>query len=363
MNATSPAIGKPHSPASRPGVARLKDVAELVGVSTMTASVVLNGAGKKTTIAVSDQTREKVLLAAAELGYKRNGSMVAARTGRFDCVALLLSTNDTYSDLPKRMWDGIHDELAAHNLTLSMARLPDEKLTDKGTVPKILREWMADGLLIDYTNAIPEKMVELINAHRLPAIWINSQQPGDCVFPDDFDAGRRATRHLIDLGHQRIVYANFAHIAGDELEHYSGRDRQGGYEKAMSEANLQARVLVRECEDDEFEADVARLMLLLSGADAPTAMVAYGRLEPERAFVAADRLGLRVPDDFSIVSLAMPTPLWGRTVTTFCVPEFEIGRGAVEMLRQKIENPGEVLPPQTFAFDFEPGQTCAPPAK
>ncbi len=45
------------------------------------------------------------------------------------------------------MWDGIHDELAAHNLHLTMTRLPDERLTDEGVVPKLLREWMADGLL------------------------------------------------------------------------------------------------------------------------------------------------------------------------------------------------------------------------
>ena len=341
------------SPAKMP---TLREVAEQVGVSAMTASVVLNGARPGTVVAPA--TRRKVEQAALELGYKRNNSMAASRTGRFDCVALLLSTDDSRSSLPQPLWSAVYDELAAHNRALCLARLADEELTDAAVVPKILRELMVDGLLIDYTNAIPAPMLELIRGHHLPAIWLNSQQAQDCVFPDDEDAATRATRHLIELGHARIAYANLAHQPDNANEHYSGRARQNGYRSAMRAAGLVARVLQREPLD--YEGEVARLKVFLSAANAPTALLCYGDIEPTMALLAARELKLKIPRDLSLVTLSSIHEIWGRRISAWRVPEAQLGRRAVELLLQKIENPARELAPLALPFEFDAGQTCAP---
>jgi DNA-binding LacI/PurR family transcriptional regulator len=95
----SPTVG------GKPRRVTVKDVALHAGVQHASVCVVLNGA--KSNTHVSEAARQRILVAAEELGYKRNGSMTAARTGRFDCAALLLSTDEFRSNLPQRMWDGI----------------------------------------------------------------------------------------------------------------------------------------------------------------------------------------------------------------------------------------------------------------
>ena len=77
----------------------IKDVAEHAGVANAAVSIVLNGA-KSGNTGVSEAARHRILAAAEELGYRRNGSMVAARSGKFNAVGLLLSTNGNRSYLP-----------------------------------------------------------------------------------------------------------------------------------------------------------------------------------------------------------------------------------------------------------------------
>ena len=67
-------------------------------------------------------------------------------------------------------------------------------------MPRLLTEACSDGLLIDYTHAIPPALLALIERHRIPAVWINSRQPLDCVRPDDEAAGYDATRRLLERG-------------------------------------------------------------------------------------------------------------------------------------------------------------------
>lgn len=342
------------------GAVTLKEIAAHAGVSAMTASVVLNGARPGT--AVADATRERVLLAADKLGYRRNGSAQAFRTGYFGAVSLLLSTNHNHSGLPQRLWDGIHDELAARDMTLSMARLPDEKLTDEGVVPRMLREWMADGLLIDYTNHIPSRMIELIHKHNLPAVWINAQQESDCVYPDDRAAATRMTRHLLKLGHKRVLYLDFIHVPDDAHEHYSYRDRIVGYQAAMQKAACKPRI--EPAVWMPLGERVAHLKALLQGPKRPTAILTYGDLETDLVAAVAAELGLRVPRDLSLASFGAAGARYPGLAMTLCVvPEYEVGQGAVRMLLQKIENPARGLTPQVLQFAFDKGETCAPPSE
>jgi len=332
----------------------IREIAERVGLSVQTVSRVLNGMGHLH----RPRTCSRVLRAAKELGYLPNSSARAVRTGRFGCVALVSSTGRA-GPLPEPLLRGAHDELARRDIHLTFAALPDEKLTNRSFVPKMLRQLMADGLLINYHFNIPARMMELVKTHRVPAVWINCEKEFDSVLPDDFGAGRMAAERLLNLGHRAIVYADFSHPSLGRPEHHSAVDRYKGYAAAMREAGLEAR----RWSVEDFPGAGSRLELaarLLSAGGRPTGLVTYGETEALTLFAAAASSGLAVPTDLSIVAI------WDRLldaagwpIDTVVLPWYEIGREAVLMLHQKIERPGAALARRVLAPTLAEGRSCA----
>jgi LacI family transcriptional regulator len=327
----------------------IRNIAEYTGLSKPTVTRIL---GKDAHLFGAD-TRQRVYQAAEKLGYRRNAAARAIGTGRFGCAALVMSCDYARSDLPMGLLYGVQEELGRCDMHLTVERLPDKKLTAEGFVPKVLRESMCDGMLINYTHEIPRKMLELIRAHHAPAIWINTKLDSDCVYPDDLGAIRQLTQHLLAMGHRRIAYAKF-----DWASHYSTADRLAGYEQVMNEAGLVPQSISRPVPADEL-LDLTRSML--TAPDRPTAVI----VRPEDAHVflsVAAGLGLQVPRDLSIASVTGKRfDLLGLRVTSVVVPAEEEGRQAVRMVNQKIEDPHAALPPCAVKFEFEPGRTCVPP--
>src|SRR3954470_20688971 len=114
----------------------IKEIALRTGLSIPTVGNVL----ARSTARDSATTRELVLKAAQEMGYKPNSSARAMRQGRFGCAGLVLSRSkqQTHSHIPNRLIDGIDDELARHDMHLTVSRLTDEELSDNDFVPKVI---------------------------------------------------------------------------------------------------------------------------------------------------------------------------------------------------------------------------------
>lgn len=341
----------------------LRDVADRAGVKLACVSVVINGA--KSNAHVSPAARERILIAAEELGYKRNGGMAAVATGRFGCIALLLSTNPQVSLISNVLWAGVNDELSRKNIHLSIFSLPDEELTDRKHLPKILREWMADGMLIDYTHNIPDELKALIKDHALPAIWLNSKQEFDCVRPDDFQAGIQATEHLLKLGHKRIAYIDLDMDCGadESFGHYSGRERYDGYGHAMKSAGLSPQSL--DGRGVHYNERAALIEPMLKDAkDRPTAIITFDSKSSDAVLWVCAHLGIEVPRELSLVSVGMNVAFGGNvSVETFHVPEFEVGKHASAMLLEKIADPRQQIPSRVIPFVFYEGNSTAPPAE
>ena len=334
----------------------MQDIASRAGVSKSTVSHIMNG--RDTALRISETTRERVMATAQELGYRRNGSASAMSLGRFGCAALLTSTRPTYSYVPHSLMQGINSALGVHDMHLTLAMLSDEQLTDENFMPKILREWLVDGLLIDYIRSIPVRLVEMIERHEIPVIWINAKQAGDCVFPDDYGAGRRATEHLLELGHRSIAFVDYSHTPSLEQEHYSAADREHGYRDAMQAARLKPRV-IRETGVVPSADRAAYAKTWLSQPQRPTAVLTYRQID--HVYMAALDLGLKVPQDLSLMSFGEPDiEFAGIPVTCMTESNEAIGTQAVQMLLEKIKNPNQILAPATVPFGFQVGKTCAP---
>lgn len=331
-------------------VVTIKQIAERTGLSIRTVGRILSaGATGAETSPHASSTRERVLTTARELGYRPNASAKSMRTGRFDCVALLLSsTSPQRSNLPSGLFAGIDDALTEHNYHLALARVPDEKLNTEEAVPKILREWMADGLLVNYNFSIPQSLLNTLQDPRIPSVWINTKQEANAVWPDDFGAGRLATEDLLARGHRAIVYA----VQEGADAHYSALDRYEGYATAMRAAGLiPEKMIVPEPKvrqgsnclmppagweenGSAWEPDA------VASGRRPTALVTYMSNVAYFLLFLANAHGLRAPHDLSVVTFEEYTSnSTGLLVTTWRIPTYRMGQEAVRMLLSRLDDP------------------------
>jgi LacI family transcriptional regulator len=338
-------------------MATIADIAKLAGVSDVTVSRILNGKAdyRRPTFA---KRAAKIHELAREMGYRPNASAMAVRSGRFGTVALLLSADRTWSMLPDQLLAGIRAGLTERDLHLLVEAMSDDVLTSEAVVPKLLRELTCDGLLINYNTNIPPEMLRLIDSYNLPSIWINSKQPHDCVYPDDYQAGATITRHLLSMGHRRIVFGDF-NSPTDRVGHYSQTDRFAGYASIMRDAGLPPRRV-----GDRYALGAGRIvdvfMETLREDTRPTAFVCYGPEDASAAFMAARLLSLSVPQDLSLACFMERThELLGMRFATMILPESAVGREAVRMLMTKIKHPEHRQACVAVPFELDPGKSLA----
>lgn len=330
----------------------VRQIAEVCGVSLPTVSLILNDRGDRYSL----QTRERVRETAQRLGYIPNGSARALARRTKLGIGLITSTDSGHSVVSKIV-PGIQRALRERDLHLTLAELPDQKLTDAGFVPKILREFSVSGFLVGYTHDIPPLMLELMERHNIPSVWLNTKRPVDCVYPDDVGGAALCTEHLLRLGHRRIAYLTSSY--GNT--HYSVADREAGYRGAMERAGLVPRLLPRVSWPRPRGYREA-IRGWLRDAERPTAVVTYGSVEATSILHEAEVLGLSVPRDLSITTLHDEPPFVSdMTIDTATLPFARVGQLAVEMLCERMESPEESLPGRAVLPALELFDTSAPP--
>jgi len=336
-------------------------IAEHLGLGASTVAHVLSGRAAQSRI--REETQQRVLEAARELGYRPNLSARAMRTGRFGSVALIQPPYSIY--LTAGLVLGITHKLHEHDFHLCISEAPGSAQEAVEELPKVVRELAADGLLINMIADIPDSFIETVRSLDTPAIWMNSKQASDCVHPDDLKAGQIATEHLLQLGHRDIVHVGTG-AASRPRQHYSVPDRLEGYEAAMRSAGLQPEAFylpeVPHAWDaiaDDGRVESAREFL---EARRPTGVVAYSMSVALPLLHAAHQMGWRAPQDLSIVVFnENPDSQNGIALTTVCVPMHSVGSVAAEMLVEKVSHPRESLAPRTTSPYLFPGRTCAAP--
>jgi DNA-binding LacI/PurR family transcriptional regulator len=265
----------------------INDVARHAGVSKSLVSLVMRSAPQ-----VSDARREAVLQAARELGYRPNTVARSLVEGRTRTVGVVVSDlrNPWYVDI----LDGFRRVLKANGLRVLIGGGQLDNKVDPGVAEAFI-DLRVEGLCVVGTLPYDEALAEAMKT--VPAVVASSHSYelpyADSVVNDDEDGSRKATEHLIGLGHRRI-----AHIGG-------GADgvavaRRRGYEGAMRAHGLAQYIQVESCDYDEQSGHAAAARLL-GGGERPTAIVALNDLAGVGALSAADEAGLAVPADLSVV--------------------------------------------------------------
>lgn len=350
----------PNPAATRPGPPTLATIAAHTGLSRATVTHVLNGRAAEQRI--RPETSQRVLEAAQELGYRANASARAIRAGRFGSVALVQSQLGRY--LPAELLNGLTKAMAAQDLHLVLTQVANVDDSGESYLAHTMRALSVDGVFINRHGDSPPPFLERIRRLRIPAIFLNSKQDVDCIYPDDVQGGELATGTLLRLGHERIAYVGTEERC---LPHYSERDRRSGYERAMVSAGRAPwvhRIPVDWRSPGEPHADrrVEAAVRLLKRRDRPTAVVAYELTESMAVVRAALLLGLRIPEELSLIHFHSHVDdrcfLPVHTVSNMMQ---QVGEGAVTMLLEKIENPDQTLPSRAVPEVLLEGATCMPP--
>ncbi len=337
--------------------ATLQRIADEAGVSYMTVARVLRGETRGAFPAAAERAR-KIRRIADRLNYKPNSAARATVTGRFGTIGVLLKHNQTF--LPPQLLQGTNAALHKHQMQATLAHMPQADLTDETCLPRVFRELTVDGLLINFMSFSDQTTTQLLDAHRLPAVWVNQKHHFDCAYINEYSAAYEITEHLIALGHRRIARAirkTPEHI--EEPTHHSIPDRLAGCEKAMQDAGLVAQSPIHAFEPPEPDCQPARerfdqALAILDSPERPTAIVCLNTHQAIPLARAAAWLQLRVPEDLCIVTFSAGdrNSGWDMEIIDVQIPMHAVGQASVEVLMKKLAAPHEHIEPRQV--DYEP---------
>jgi LacI family transcriptional regulator len=306
----------------------LSDVAARAGVSVSAVSRVLSNAPSSR---VSDATRTRIQDAARELDYRPNFAARALKLARTNVVALVVPdlTNAIFSELMR----GIEEAASEVDYMVLLARAESVRPA-AATIARLVGEGRVDGVLMQVGDSTPDGDLAAILNGDVPAVLINSRRAGDVgsvILPDE-DGARVAVEHLVALGHRAIGLINGVPTSD------TGDRRGAGFRTAMSAAGLAVdpRHVTRLGYDPRQGREAMRRIAAEPGL--PTAIVVANVNAALGAITEARSLGIRVPDDLSIVAIhdAWTAENAWPPLTTVRMPLYELGRTSMAAIVERI---------------------------
>ncbi|MBM4160469.1 MAG: LacI family transcriptional regulator [Ignavibacteria bacterium] len=308
-----------------------REVAEKLGISTMTVSRVMNDRAN-----VDEETRRKVLETAQQLGYSPDHiakSLVLRKTHTIGVVVPEI----THSFFPEAI-RGIEEVTYTARYHLILTHSAEDAEREKDAL-LTLESKRVDGILISTAQRVgDDDLYKHIIRLGVPIVFFDRCVPGigaSCVSIDDEESARRITEHLLDHGYTRI-----AHLSGPQKVSI-GRTRLDGFKMALKTRNVPyVEELVVEAGFQELDGYNAMNQILnLPKERQPRAVVAVNDPAAFGAIKAILERGIRIPEEIAIVGFSddiraelMPTPL-----TTVRQPAYEVGKRAAQKLLAFIE--------------------------
>ncbi len=308
---------------------------------------------------VNDETRRRVLQVMDELSFTPSHAARRLSLGRTLTISVVI-TFLTRPQAAERL-RGVDAVLSDSEFDLVIYNVETVEKRDQylTTLPVAQR---TDGLLVISLPPSPEAVARLAAA-AVPVVVIDAHAPGLEALPrvvgDDIAGGELATRHLLELGHRRIGFV------GDAFENpfgfTSGRDRYAGYERALASAGVPVQAdVVALGAHGRYEARELGMRLLTSPSP-PTAIFAASDTQALGIMAAARELGLRIPEDLSVIGYDDIEAADYVGLTTVRQQLFESGRSGAEILLKEIEERSAVPPLVTLDPGVVIRATTAPP--
>lgn len=326
----------------------LKDVAEQVDVSPYTASVVLNGA--KSNTRVSEATRERIIQAAEELGYRPNGLARALRTQQTNIIGLYFGYGSLEPHDPfhaevltglQRGCEATEKDLMIH---YSFHRYGTDEVFNELVSGKI------DGLVLLADASDP--LVPQVRSSALPVVAMTDALEGiPSVIADDAKGSRMIVNHLVKKGHKAVIYRMCPGASDSASRRHA----------AFVEAAVEHGIAVHEGRTEDWKGRLSRQEQNLIANRAKhgiTAAVCWGDPSANALLSYCRKSGIQVPGDLAIVGFngieSSVEP--AQRLTTIHAHWAEVAERAVSILVDRIAN--RIVPLWTvLPVEFVAGDT------
>ncbi len=307
----------------------LKDVAARARVHPATASRALN---PETRLLVREDTAQRVLDAAAELGYRPNTVARSLRTRRSHSIGVLIP--DLNNPLFPPIVRGIEDRLAAAGYVALIGNTDGDPERERMLFEQ-MRARHVDGLVLATVQLGDPLLAEAARAD-LPVVLMNrlaQDHSVPSVSVDNERGIRMAVAHLAALGHTRI-----AHLAGPQ-DVSTGLARYRGFRAAMEDHGLRPDPdLIVTAKAFTIEEGLRCALQLLKRDRQCTAVAAGNDMLAIGCYAALDETGLSCPDDVSVVGFN-DMPFIDRLrppLTTIRFPHYQVGTEAAQLLLERV---------------------------
>ena len=317
----------------------IKTIAKELGVSTSTVSKALRDSHE-----ISIETKDRIKAYADYYNYKPNNLALQLRNQKTKVIGVILPkiVHHFFSTVIKGIENGASEK--GYHI---MVCFSNESYQSEVDNLKVLSNGSVDGLLVSVAketlqNEDFKHFQDLVN-EEIPLVMFDRVLDSincDKVIVDDIGAGYKATKHLIERGRKKIaMLATPEHVNIGTL-------RKRGYEKAIKEFNLTTSNNLAVEIDEAHDPNTQIAQVIERDIDG---VFAVNEIYAAIAIRLAKEKGLRVPQDISVVGFTdgLISKFSSPSITAIVQHGYTMGKQAVELLIERIENEGEILAPRT----------------
>ncbi|WP_246040341.1 substrate-binding domain-containing protein [Ectobacillus funiculus] len=306
----------------------MRDIAEKVGVSSVTISKALNDKE-----GVSEELKEKIKRVAEEMGYRFNTHAKSMKEGLSYNLGIVIPerfsvTTQAFYLQFYQMLSKVLDSYHYSGILYILSQADEDQLV----LPRIYNEKKVDGFIV--LGQLGKKYVELIGKIESPVIFLDfytDQNEIDSVLTDNFYGVYELTNYVVRNGHKKIAFVGNVHATS------SIQDRYLGYYKSLLEHRIELRKDYVIKDRDEL----GRYIDIELPEDMPTAFVCNNDEVAYNLIHLLQKNGFHVPEDCSVVGFdnSIHATLSDPQLTTVEVDIEEMSRVAVKFIMGKLENP------------------------
>lgn len=321
--------GGPLPAADASGRATLRTVADLAGVHVSTVSRVLNsttGSGVRT---AGPRTADRIRQIAEEVGYQPNPHATGLRTHRSQLVGVLVPR--LVDIVLATIYEGVEEAAASFGFSAFVANTGDDPVAQRLRTDMVLAR-RVDGMIFGDAY-VDGRFLDEVAQRGVPFVLVSRRAANHpSVTCDDYEGGRLAAQHLLDLGHRQVAV-----IAGEPYAS-TGIDRTAGFVDVFREAGI--KIPAAKVVHSNFDTTGGRTAMarILSSRRRPSAVFAVNDFSAIGAMGALRDAGLQVGADVAVVGYndvplagSLPVPL-----TTIRSPMHDMGVKAVHLLMKRL---------------------------
>ncbi len=307
----------------------LKDIADRLGVTSATVSMVINNKPN-----ISKATKDKVMAVAKELNYYPNLIARGLATNRTNAIGIIVP--NLASSFVIRVMQGIKSSIEEKDYTVLLFDTTGHKESEMDVFNRVVMEGRVDGAIIITANAI-DKELKLFSNENKPCILVAQKSSVvDSIYVNNEKSSKEGVLYLIENGHKNIA------IVTNLNKPIIMEERINGYKKALTEKKITYnKRMTFSVEDDTISEGKKVASKILASNNTPTAifcpagdMAAIGIIKKLR------ENNISIPKDIAVMGYDdIPSAeVIEPALTTIRQPKLEMGDYAISMMIDKLEN-------------------------